>query len=169
MSTAPVIRLAADDDIPTLSALAVETFATAFGHSMSEADLAAHLTGKLGPNAFRRYLADDTVLVAENADALIGYVQVGVAGPATAQIRRLYVHADHQSRHIGAALLRAALDLPAVATAGVFTLEVWERNTGGIRFYERHGFEITGETAFQMASGPAPDVDFVMTLRRPVT
>jgi hypothetical protein len=44
-----IIRQATLHDVEALSALARQTYADAFGHSMSPADLAAHLAKHLSP------------------------------------------------------------------------------------------------------------------------
>ena len=55
-----------------------------------------------------------------------------------------------------------ALAHPRAARASNLFLQVWERNEGAIRFYERAGFKIAGRTKFTVASGIAQDDDFIM-------
>ena len=103
MDKTPVIREARKSDLEALSALAVETYTAAFGHTFSASDLAAHLQKRLSPARFARLLDEDMVLVAEMENRLIGYVQFGAADPAfpdahAQELRRLYVHAAFQNR-----------------------------------------------------------------------
>ena len=53
-------------------------------------------------------------------------------------LERLYVEPDEQGRGIGTALLDKAKEL----RPGGLQLWVFQKNTGAIRFYERHGFRL---------------------------
>ena len=57
----------------------------------------------------------------------------------------MMVHADHQGRGIGSALMEAILDL-AVNWLGLtrLQLEVYPDNRRAIRLYEKYGFEVEG-------------------------
>jgi hypothetical protein len=96
------IRTAGGGDLEALSALARETYSDAFGHTFSAADLAAHFARHLSPEAFAGTLREDTILVAEAENRLIGYAQFGAAScpgaqPGDQELRRLYVHRDFQN------------------------------------------------------------------------
>ena len=56
------------------------------------------------------------------------------------EIKKLFVESVLQGQGIGARLLEYA-----VAHMGAKTLWALEKNTGAIRFYQRHGFRLTGE------------------------
>jgi ribosomal protein S18 acetylase RimI-like enzyme len=74
------------------------------------------------------------------------------------ELMSLYVHADARGSGLGSRLLREAINRePAV-------LYVFEGNTGAIRFYRRHAFELdgyveldadTGATTARMVRGSA--------------
>jgi ribosomal protein S18 acetylase RimI-like enzyme len=168
MSDLPRIRAAQEADVAALSELARQTYAAAFGHSMSAADLSAHMGKHLSPESFARIVADDTVLLAELAGRLVGYVQFGAAAPdyghgAATELRRLYVHADYQNAGVGTLLMRAALR--ELEGAGPVALDVWEHNHGARRFYERFGFEVAGARAFEVESGAETSLDLIMVRR----
>jgi ribosomal protein S18 acetylase RimI-like enzyme len=168
MSHSVHIRPAQPGDAAALAELARETYVAAFGHSMSEADLAAHLGRNLSDASLARIVAEDTVLVAELAGRLVGYVQFGAAAPdyghgAAAELRRLYVHADSQGSGVGTRLMRAALR--ALEGAGPVALDVWEHNHGAQRFYQRFGFEVAGSRAFAVDSGAETSLDLIMVRR----
>src|SRR5438067_3075427 len=96
------IREAQQSDAAALSELAVTTYAAAFGHTFSEADLAAHLQKNLSSESFSRSLNNDAILLAEVGGRLIGYAQFGAANVDGArdgdqEIRRLYVHPEFQN------------------------------------------------------------------------
>lgn len=163
---------ATPDDSDSLSALAVQTYTEAFGHSMSASDLAAHLKTNLSPRRFREMLHEDVFLLAHRADKLIGFVQFGDAHiddrdldgkiqPGDKEVRRLYVLAAFQNRGLGTRLMDAALNDPRIAGTTVF-LDVWEDNAGAQRFYTRYGFKRVGKRAFRAASGEVTGVDLIM-------
>ena len=149
----------------------METYADAFGHSMSEADLRAHLEAQLAPAAWAEMLGRDVVLLAAEGDRLVGFVQFGAArsgsGTSDQELRRIYVHRDFQNRGHGTALMERALDHPQLRSAGSIQLDVWEHNRGAQRFYARYGFRVAGERRFETASGATPGLDLVMVRTRP--
>lgn len=169
-----LIRAATHDDLTPLGELAIQTYAAAFGASMSPADVAAHLAASLAPSQIARMLQCDTVLVAESAEQLVGFVQFGRAkdGPAAAanpdqELRRLYVAAAFQNQGIGTRLLQTALAHPTMWAAERIVLDVWEHNPGARRLYERHGFVVVGEQVFEVASGAPTSRDLLMVRHAP--
>jgi len=164
------IRDATLADAPELATLARETYAAAFGASMSADDLAAHLDRNLSDACVRGYLVEDVVLVAVQSGALVGFAQLGAArGPRTdvvRELRRLYVRTDLIGRGIGSRLLEAALAHPVSAQADAIELDVWERNVAAQRLYARYGFGIVGSRIFEVASGAATGLDLVMRRRQ---
>ena len=165
-----VMRNAKKSDRVALSELAIQTYADAFGHTLSDTDFTAHVQQHLSPSRFSRIIDEDVVLVAEVGNRLIGSVQFGVAPPSsvpnTAQeVRRLYVHRDFQHAGVGTSLRDAALRHPRLHEAASISLEVWECNHGAQRFYRRYGFAVLGTRPFAVASGAATSLDFVMVRR----
>ena len=167
-----LIRPALAADVPALTELAVTTYITAFGHSFTPEDLAAHLAHNLAPANIARFVAEDVVLVAETDGRLVGYVQFGRAGPEYAlesdgdqKLRRLYVLNDYQNQGAGTLLMQTALAHPPMQTAPAIYLDVWEHNQGARRFYERHGFEVIGTRQFEVESGAETSLDLIMVRR----
>jgi ribosomal protein S18 acetylase RimI-like enzyme len=165
-----VIRHAQKSDIEALSEFAMKTYSEAFGHSFSDADLAAHLQKYLSPGSFSRILDEDVVLLAEVGNRLVGYVQFGAANAAAAhtqdqELRRIYIHPESQNMGYGSALMEAALRHPRLKGAGNIYLDVWEHNPGAQRFYRRYGFEVIGTRRFEVESGAPTGLDLVMVRR----
>jgi putative acetyltransferase len=82
-------------------------------------------------------VANATIIVAEQAQALTGFVTIDSAG----YLDQLVVNPDHWGSNLAAALLGEAKRL----SPGVITLLVNKDNARAIRFYERNGFEHAGE------------------------
>lgn len=167
-----IIRRATRGDGRALSELAIAAYTTAFGHSLSAADLAAELDASVSAACFERYLDDDTILLAEIADLAVGYVQFGAvsipveaASVADQELRRLYVHPAYQRRGIGTRLMDAAFAHPQLRRACSVYLDVWERNHDALRFYRRYGFEVTGSHRFAVESGAPTDLDLILVRR----
>jgi diamine N-acetyltransferase len=167
------IRKVDTRDLATLSELAMQTYADAFGHSFSSADLAAHLEKNLSPKKFERMLEEDTVLVAEVNARMVGFVQFGPGSLSVndglgdeQELRRLYVQAEFQNKGIGAMLMNAALEHPSLRRAECVYLDVWEHNPGAQRFYARHGFEVIEKRRFIAESGAEGDFDLIMVRHR---
>jgi ribosomal protein S18 acetylase RimI-like enzyme len=89
---------------------------------------------------------DPALLAAFNESDVIVYDVGGVQGFAAAfddQLRALFVRRDARGQGIGQALLSAVLE----KTPGAITLNVAASNPDAIRFYEKNGFVIVGETS----------------------
>jgi len=167
-----IIRTAEKSDARALSELATETYVEAFGHSFSAADLAAELAANVSYACFERYLAEDTILIAQAADRMVGFVQFGVpslpvegASAEDRELRRLYVHPSCQRRGIGTRLMDAAFAHPRLKAARNVYLDVWERNDGAQALYRRYGFDVVGTRRFEVASGIPADLDLIMVRR----
>ncbi len=166
------IRPATPHDTRALSQLARQTYADAFGASMSGADLRAHLEKNLSVENFAHMLSADTILVAEQDGRLIGYVQFGKCDLEQAnaetdyELRRLYVQREFQNQNIGAQLMNVALEHPRMQNAPRIFLDVWEHNHGAQRFYKRFGFQVVGARKFEVASGAETSADLIMCLTR---
>ncbi len=168
------IREASARDLPALSALARQTYAGAFGGSMSAADLAHHMAASLSVERLAAELEQDTILLALAQGELIGFLQFGPPDPALSEdlpgcdldgareLRRLYVREPCRSKGVGTRLMEAALAHTDLATSLRLYLDVWEKNEGAIRFYERYGFAVVGRRRFQVASGAETDFDLLM-------
>ncbi|MBV9867695.1 MAG: GNAT family N-acetyltransferase [Abitibacteriaceae bacterium] len=163
-------------DAAALYDLARITYTAAFGHSMSAADLEAHLANHLSLERMSEMIDNDTFLLACSAEEIVGFVQFGVSHlheqelisstafaihPSDREIRRLYVLASHQNQGIGSLLMEAALNHPCLINHNIF-LDVWEENPGAQRFYGRYGFEKVAEKQFSVGSGAETGVDFIM-------
>jgi len=151
----------------------METYTEAFGQSFSPSDLAAHLERNLSAKNFERILDEDTVLVTEVDDHLVGFVQFGGAdmgAEAVAdndrELRRLYVHADFQNWGIGTRRMDAALAHPGLKAADRIILDAWEHHHGAQRFYAQPGFEVVGERKSLVKSGLETSLDLIMVRRR---
>ena len=81
----------------------------------------------------------DEVWLAEDEGRVLGFLAIEQSTNLEAPVlERLYVEPADQSRGVGSALLDRA---KALRPKQLY-LWVFQRNTGAIRFYERHGFRL---------------------------
>jgi diamine N-acetyltransferase len=163
------VRPATLGDVPALSELAKRTWADAFGGSVSPEDAAVELEETRSELYFTTALQDETVIVAEANDALLGYVQFGDVGipevaarPGDRQLRRLYVDAAAQGQGLGRRLMDAALEHPRLSAANRVFLTVWDQNPRAIGLYESLGFRAVGTTTFAIGSEVVEDIVMVL-------
>jgi ribosomal protein S18 acetylase RimI-like enzyme len=158
---ADVIRPAHEGDIPELAALARRTWLDAFGNSVSVENAAAEADEGRSEERFRAALAERTILVAEENDTLVGYVEFD-----DTELCRLYVETELQGRGIGRALLDAALAHPRLASAERVALQVWDENTRAVRLYESVGFRRVGTKQFAIGDEVVEDAIFELDRAR---
>jgi len=82
-------------------------------------------------------------LVAENSGQVIGFMACVVNAPGQARVLMLAVDAPHRNQGIGTQLMTTFVRECAVRGMKSIELEVRQSNLAAIRFYKRHGFEIT--------------------------
>lgn len=103
-------------------------------------------------------LEQDAVLLAafKQSDVIV-YEAEGVQGFAAVfggQLRALFVQRASRGQGVGQALLNAVLQ----KTPGAMTLNVARSNRDAIRFYQKNGFTIAGETSRQYSGIEVPYV-----------
>lgn len=87
------------------------------------------------------YLADGRVLVAVQDATTIGHLQL-VDGhePDTLEIKNMAVVEDRRGHGVGAALIRAAVELAAAGGCREILVATGAADVGNLRFYQRQGF-----------------------------
>ena len=102
----------------------------------------------------------------------VGYAKVALgSGPDCVEaerpieLERIYALQTHIGQGVGSTLMRTCLDFAVDSGCDVIWLGVWEQNQRAIRFYERFGFEIVGETTFLVGTDLQRDVVFARSIR----
>ncbi|WP_435194052.1 GNAT family N-acetyltransferase [Natronomonas sp. EA1] len=96
--------------------------------------------------SFLRHIVTDTVRVAREDDAIVGFVTVSIERGRFEQdatrgiIENLYVVPEARGEGVGSALLAAGEDAVSAAGADVIALDVMAENEDARRFYDRHGY-----------------------------
>lgn len=152
------IRPARPDEIDALIELASTTFRDTYGATDAASEIADYLATNFTPRAFADLLADAsmTLLVAESAERLVGYLQIKasqpppcVTGPAPLELARLYLRVDTIGTGLGAHFMRAVFDEARRRGCQTLWLVVYSGNGKAREFYRRWGFADVGFKDFQ--------------------
>ncbi|MDN4619382.1 GNAT family N-acetyltransferase [Paenibacillus sp. PsM32] len=79
------------------------------------------------------------------------------------EIERIYIKQSFQKHGVGKHLFQQALQIAKVLHKQQMWLGVWEKNDNAILFYQKLGFELTGQHSFYM--GDEQQTDLIMTKR----
>ncbi|WP_421916985.1 GNAT family N-acetyltransferase [Mesorhizobium sp.] len=104
------------------------------------------------------YIALGEVLVAREADAIVGHVQVIAAeGAGVFELKSMAVDAARQGEGIGRALVEAAVAFCRERGGRRLVVSTAAADTGNLRFYQKQGFRMERivRDAFGLATGYA--------------
>lgn len=166
-----IVRRAKVGDLHGLADLAARSFRDTFEADNDAKNIEDYLRSSLTVESTRKELdgSSDIFLVAcrNGHVAPVGYAKLStttddpsVDGQHTIEIERIYADKSEIGRGIGAALMRASLEIAEESGCHAIWLGVWERNERAIHFYERWGFVTVGNRQF--ALGPELQTDLVM-------
>jgi ribosomal protein S18 acetylase RimI-like enzyme len=173
-----VIRDATPADAAALAALARRTFLEQFAADNDPRDVAAYVAVTYGEALQRSEIADPAarVRLAFDGEVMAAYAYLcrgalphpdaavawGAAGAPTAPVKlaRFYVDRPWQGRGLAADLLSDAVTVARGWGGDRLWLTVWEHNPRAIRFYEKHGFTVAGQTPYPF--GAVVQTDLLM-------
>jgi len=94
---------------------------------------------------------------------MIGYMRLAIRKPGVVYIARMYVLQEWYGKGIAQELMSMAMQFAKEKDCRVLELSVWKINHRAIRFYEKSGFTIIGETRFKW-NETREDEDWEMAL-----
>ena len=128
-----MIRKAKHDDLNRIAEIEVFNYRLKFYPMFLDDEF--YFGGLQVPNVKKRY-ADSLEYIRVWDDGVVkGFILV-----KDGEVKKLFVEPVLQGAGIGAGLLEYAVE-----HMGAQTLWALEKNEGAIRFYQRHGFRLTGE------------------------
>ncbi|KAF9141439.1 hypothetical protein BG015_001283 [Linnemannia schmuckeri] len=164
------LRQATPDDAPVLAELGALTFAHTFGQMYTSKDLQDFLATTYTVERHLIPLTDSResfwLLEDENGQAMAfgwaGTCKLPVPNlePTAGEIKRLYVHPDHQGKKLGSRILKRMLDWLGDEGFEPLYIGVWSENYGAQRLYARYGFEKVSEYEFPV--GNHRDREFIL-------
>ncbi|MGH8081919.1 MAG: GNAT family N-acetyltransferase [Lysobacter sp.] len=169
-STARIcLRRATAEDVVELSHLSTRTFVETSGHLYCDSDLQTFLAATYSIEAQRAVLADPAcaVWLLEHDGVAVGHAAAGPcrlphpdASADDGEIKDLFVLREMQNGGWGGRLFETALRWLERDGPRTLWIGVWSENYGGLRFYQRYGFEKAGE--YQFVVGNARDREFIL-------
>jgi diamine N-acetyltransferase len=155
------IRKAANTDQPLLTEMGAKMFADTFAADNTHEDMAAYLASSFNATKQKEELTNPTSVfyIAEIDHNPVGTVRLVdgsevdcVKAVHPMELVRIYSAKEWIGHGIGAALMSQALKHAAELGCDVIWLDVWEKNSRAIRFYQNWGFKIVGDQSFQLGS-----------------
>ncbi len=162
------IETAQAKDAERLALLASETFWDAYRNTskleatyirayMSKAFTVTQITSELNDPNIRFLLAKNHGTAAGYAKLEFGSATPSVKARKPMEICRIYLARSFWGKGLGQELLDACIEQAIGDQCDAVWLGVWQHNERAIRFYLKHGFEITGEVEFDLASSLQKD------------
>lgn len=159
--------------MPAVAELAALTFPLACPPHVTDEAQAAFIAANLSEERFEAYLDDPDreVLVADDGEALVGYVLLVAGDPTdadvaaavahrpTLELSKCYVHPAHHGTVAAHDLMDAALEAARERAVASVWLGVNQLNARAQRFYAKHGFARVGTKRFLV--GDRYEDDFV--------
>ncbi len=157
------IHAASAEDVPSLSALAIQVYLDTYATQGVSPALARQALSDLSCEAFARSLRQPSrrLLVAtagaKRGDGLVGFAELETTPrPAPglalqgAELLRLYVQPAFQRAGVGAQLIAAAEREAAQAGLPSLWLTAWDGNHRALSFYAQRGYTDEGATIHQI-------------------
>lgn len=161
------VRPAKKEDISSIAQLAQEVYTQTFGSGMTHEELQEALETR-SESYFQSIFTRDTILLAEDRNVLIGFIQFGAVTINNINVRekdielnKLYIRADQQGKGIGKLLMEAMLNHDRLENVSNIYLDVFTKNDKAIGLYQKYGFKTVGKTPFKV-DGKILGYDLIM-------
>ncbi|KAF9098932.1 hypothetical protein BGX29_009940 [Mortierella sp. GBA35] len=165
------LRQAVPADAPVLCELGALTFSDTFGHMYKPQDLQDFINSTytvekhLGPLTDPResfWLLEDEDTGKALAFGWVGACKLPVENVESdaGEVKRLYVHPEHQGKKLGSLVLDRMMEWLAEKAFSPLYIGVWSENFGAQRLYGRYGFEKVAEYEFEV--GNHRDREFIL-------
>jgi ribosomal protein S18 acetylase RimI-like enzyme len=154
-------------DLPELRKMSIKTFIDAFSSGTSAENMKKYVDSALSVEKLTVELqqADSQFYFGVLNNIRVGYLklnfrqaQTELKEPTGMEIERIYVLSEHQGKKIGQSFMDKAFSIARENRMKYMWLGVWEKNTGAIAFYKRHGFEEFSAHAFMMGTEEQTDL-----------
>lgn len=156
-------RSATPDDSAEIAAFMTRNFLVAYGHCSSTENVQQAVLDYYGVDAQRADLANADIInclcIIDNKIA--GLAQVKPSKPEGDQrkfeLSRFYVDSAYHGKGIASILMQETIETLKLKSARFLWLSVWQESQQAIRFYQKQGFVISGDTIFMIGNDPMKD------------
>jgi len=159
MTNDVTVREADSADVAVLSAVAYESFRTAYEQWSEPDDLIVHLDAFFSEEAIRKEISlpGRHYLIAHVDNIPAGFIKIQesnrpaeVPASRALELHQVYVASNQQRHGIGGRLIEAAADFARNKAADGMWLTVWEDAPWAVNCYRKYGFEVVGTTDFRL-------------------
>lgn len=172
------MRPATYADAEAIAEVAAATFALACPPDVTPESVSSFVAEHLTAERFAEYLADPgrSLLVAEQADAVVGYAMLVHGDPydedaravvthlPTTELSKIYVLPTVHGSGVARDLMAATVDSARAAGAAGIWLGTNQANVRAHRFYEKSGFRRVGTKRFKVGARWEDDYVFELPL-----
>jgi diamine N-acetyltransferase len=167
-------RQAHKDDALEIADFMTRNFLATYGHSASAENIKKAVQDYYSVDAQHADLANTDII---NCLCIIDKKIAGLAQvkppkpdqpPEAFELSRFYVDAQYHGKGIAPLLMQEIESLTRKKLAQSLWLSVWQEAAQAIRFYQKQGFEITGDTIYMIGHEAAKDWIMSKELRRSV-
>lgn len=170
------IRTAQTDDICALTEMAQLAYRQHFSYLWTAEGLEQYLAQAYQPSLFEKTIRDEhtTIWLALQQSDICGYLmyhrQKRLPGfdMAGGYINRIYLLEHCSGLGIGSRLLQQAAGQGLEDEVPYLWLEVMQSNKSSIAFYQKHGFDLRGATAFTQLPMRTPALSKMCWMVRPL-
>lgn len=156
-------RSANPADAAEIADFMTRNFLAAYGHCSSPGNVQQAVQDYYGVDAQRADLANENIIncLCIIDDKIAGLAQVkpskSEADPHKFELSRFYVDEPYHGKGIAPILMQKTLDQARAKSALSLWLSVWQESQQAIRFYQKQGFVISGDTIFMVGNDPMKD------------
>lgn len=156
--------------IKELTEVAIASFLPAHGHSSPKEDMDTYIAKHFNPASLAQEISDTTneYYGLWNQNKMIGYFKINFNQKTAfcqaqniTYMSRLYLLQQYYDLGLGEIMLNKAIDLSKSNNQQGMWLKVWKENKRAIKFYEKRGFQIIGESDYKISSNHS-NPNFVM-------
>ncbi len=156
-------RSATPADAAEIADFMTRNFLAAYGHCSSPENVQQAVQDYYGEDAQRGDLANEHIInclcIIDNKIA--GLAQAKPPKPEADQnkyeLSRFYVDVPYHGKGIAPILMQKTLEQVRAKSAYSVWLSVWQESQQAIRFYQKQGFAISGDTIFMVGNDPMKD------------
>lgn len=156
-------RPATPSDAAEIAEFMTRNFLAAYGHCSSEKNVQQAVQDYYGVEAQRADLANANIInclcIIDNKIA--GLAQIKPPKPEGDQhkfeLSRFYVDTPYHGKGIAPMLMQKTLEQLKLKSARSLWLSVWQESQQAIRFYQKQGFVISGDTIFMIGDDAMKD------------